>query len=121
VSSAANEQPEKKMRMPERPLSLPQRPSLLLLVMLLLLPSCALLRWKQGRACRRPRDAAKKEDFVCPFHSMLVLSSHMVWYIGSLMGINIGMNNGIKFQDQSGMSSGNIPVLYQYQSGRYLR
>jgi hypothetical protein len=34
VSSAANEQPEKKMRMPERPLSLPQRPSLLLLVML---------------------------------------------------------------------------------------
>ncbi len=102
MSSAANEQPEKKMRMLERPLSLPQRPSLLLLVMLLLLPSCALLRWKQGRACRKPRDAAKKEDVVCPFLSMLVLSSHMV--IGSLMGINIGMNNGIKFQDQSVMS-----------------
>jgi hypothetical protein len=102
VSSAANEQPEKKMRMPERPLSLPQRPSLLLLVMLL--PCCALLRWKQGRVSGKPREAAKKEDLVCPFPSMLVLSSRMVWYIGSLMGIHIGMNNGIKLQDQSGMS-----------------
>jgi hypothetical protein len=45
----------------------------------------------------------------------------MVWYLGSGMGINTGMNNGIKFQDQSAMSWGNIPVLYQYQSGRYLR
>jgi hypothetical protein len=39
----------------------------------------------------------------------------------SFLGINTGMNNGIKFQYQSGMSWGNIPVLYQYQSGRYLR
>jgi hypothetical protein len=49
-------------------------------------------------------DAAKKDDVVCPFLSVLVFSSHMVWYLGSGMGINTGMNNGIKFQDQSAMS-----------------
>ncbi len=113
VSSVANEQPEKKMRMPERSLSLPQRPSLLLLVMLLLLPSCALLRWKQGRACREPRTLLRKRTSSVP--SSLCWCSVLTWsriYLGSLMSINIGMNNGIKFQDQSGMSWGNIPVLY---------